>query len=75
MIVVIENGSLGVEKSSLSIPKGTTFRGRIGLNPSRLFFKVHQNIIGLDHNDDGSAVWRDCTVEDYVPVNIEIRIL
>lgn len=76
MITVIENRSIGVSANAYSIPKGTTFRGRIGINPSRLFLKVYQHIIGLDHNDDGTAVWAgNCTVENYVPVDIEIRIL
>lgn len=77
MITILEERPRGKTTLSRHIKDGTTFHGRIGVHPNRLFFKVYGNMIALDHNATGQAIWtsKDCEVFEYVPVDIEIRIV
>lgn len=66
------------------IPDGQVFRGRIGANYPRLFIKVvgvneHPHIYALDVEIPFAGEWRwfgrDVSIDGYVPVNAELRIL
>ena len=78
MITVINKPVFPKNVELAEIPRQQVFTGRINSYTPRLFMRIgSRNIVPLDGLMDD--MWSDCTsdflVEDYVPVDIEIKIL